>query len=197
MTHMWNSTTGTIHLKSVDNFPVPNFKSFYPGFDMLGKHFKIRNIKNQKLSRHYTICNVMRPTYYKALVKSLSENDNQSFERHFLDSTDKPIQTFTIKNYNQILGLSSTFYNNYYGNKQFEVAGPFGKGLGPDSEGIHVAFAAGTGVLTFMDLVALVGINNLAKRNESNDFRRSLINFSAELPSAFQKDSKGIIGQTF
>jgi len=84
-----------------------------------------------------------------------------------------------------------------YSRKIFEVAGPFGKGLCPDSEGIHVAFAAGTGALTFMDLVALIGINNLAKRNESKDFRRSLINFSAELPQATQTDSKGVIGHSF
>lgn len=91
MTFMWNSSTGTIFLKSIENYPVANFKSFYPGFDMLGKHFKIRCISNKKLNRHYTICNVMRPTYYNSLVKSLRENDNNSFEKHLLDSSDKPI----------------------------------------------------------------------------------------------------------
>jgi hypothetical protein len=91
MTHMWNSTTGTIYLKSTDGAPVQNFKSFYPGFDMLGKHFKLRSTSNQKLNRHYTICNVMRPTYYQALVKSLRNGDDSDFGRHLLDSTDKPI----------------------------------------------------------------------------------------------------------
>ena len=100
MTYMWNKTTGTVFLKSIDNYPVVNFKSFYPGFDMLGKHFKLRCVSDKKLNRHYTICNVMRPTYYQALVRSLKENDNNSFEKHLLDSSDKPIQTFTIKNYN-------------------------------------------------------------------------------------------------
>ena len=40
---------------------------------------------------------------------------------------------------------------------RFRLKGPLGKGLGlPDTyaEGIYVAFAAGTGVLVFMDLVA-------------------------------------------
>lgn len=64
MTYMWNKTTGTVFLKSIDNYPVVNFKSFYPGFDMLGKHFKLRCVSDKKLNRHYTICNVMRPTYY-------------------------------------------------------------------------------------------------------------------------------------
>lgn len=43
LTHMWNSTTGTIFLKSKDKAVVPNFKGFFPGLDMIGKHFKIRS----------------------------------------------------------------------------------------------------------------------------------------------------------
>jgi hypothetical protein len=91
--------------------PVQNFKSFYPGFDMLGKHFKLRSTRNSNHNRHYTICNVMRPTYYHALVKSLRSGDDSDFGRHLLDSSDKPIQSFTIKNYNQFLGLSKKFYD--------------------------------------------------------------------------------------
>ena len=36
-----------------------------------------------------------------------------------------------------------------------------GKGLGLQKDGIHVAFVGGTGVLTFMDLVALLIRQNL------------------------------------
>lgn len=199
MTHMWNSTTGTIYLKSTDGVPVHNFKSFYPGFDMIGKHFKLRSSSNQNLNRHYTICNVMRPTYYHALVKSLRNGDDSDFGRHLLDSSDKPIQSFTIKNYNQILGLSKKFYDPSHSGRTFEVAGPFGKGLCPESEGIHLAFAAGTGALTFMDLVALIGINNLAKRGEIQDYRKSLINYSTRLPSIKEvtDEEKVVIGHSF
>jgi hypothetical protein len=118
----------------------------------------------------------MRPTYYRALVKSLNVGDDSEFGRQLLDSSDKPIQSFTIKNYNQILGLSKKFYEHNV--RAFEVSGPFGKGLAPESEGIHLAFAAGTGALTFMDLVALIGINNLAKRGATQDLKKSLINYS-------------------
>ena len=45
--------------------------------------------------------------------------------------------------------------------QRLEVSGPFGKGLQVESEGIHVAFAAGTGVLPFMDLVAQIALFNL------------------------------------
>jgi len=45
--------------------------------------------------------------------------------------------------------------------QKFEVSGPFGKGLQVESEGVHIAFAAGTGALTFMDLVAQIALFNL------------------------------------
>ena len=39
--------------------------------------------------------------------------------------------------------------------------GPMGKGLSVQSEGIHIAFAGGTGALTFVDLVAHLALENL------------------------------------
>jgi hypothetical protein len=36
------------------------------------------------------------------------------------------------------------------------LTGPIGKGLMVEENGVHVAFAAGTGILTFMDLIAAV-----------------------------------------
>ena len=63
------------------------------------------------------------------------------------------IFSFTVKNYKKPFGVSMKFYEDRI-NLKLEVSGPFGKGLQVESEGIHIAFAAGTGVLTFMDLVA-------------------------------------------
>lgn len=40
-----------------------------------------------------------------------------------------------------------------------------GKGLNPQQSGVHVAFAAGTGVLTFMDFVANIALRALEKTN--------------------------------
>jgi hypothetical protein len=95
------------------------------------------------------------------------------------------------------MGLSKKFFDATYTNRTFEVSGPFGKGLSPDSEGIHLAFAAGTGALTFMDLVALIGINNLAKRGEIQDYKKSLINFSTRFPTVIQEEEKIVIGPSF
>jgi NAD(P)H-flavin reductase len=49
--------------------------------------------------------------------------------------------------------------------KDFEVSGPFGKGLVSKEEGTHIAFAAGTGILSFLDLVAYIALKNLKKKS--------------------------------
>jgi hypothetical protein len=54
--------------------PVPNFKRFYPGQTMFGKHFTIRAMTGSKPTRHYTICNSMQPDVYQKLVSSLRED---------------------------------------------------------------------------------------------------------------------------
>ena len=52
-------------------------------------------------------------------------------------------------------------------NDRFEVKGPMGFGLRPKASGHHMVFAAGTGVLCFVDLVA-----ELARVNKG--YRESL-----------------------
>ena len=56
----------------------------------------------------------------------------------------------TIKNY-KVGGLSEVLKEGQI----FDLQGPMGKGLGlsPTSVGNHVAFAAGTGILVYIDLV--------------------------------------------
>ena len=42
MTEMWNNTTGTVYLKATEQVKIANFRSFFPGLEMIGKHFKVR-----------------------------------------------------------------------------------------------------------------------------------------------------------
>ena len=44
------------------------------------------------------------------------------------------------------------------------IKGPMGKGLGIRPTGVHVAFAAGTGVLVFLDLVTRIILHNTGLR---------------------------------
>ena len=80
---------------------------------------------------------------------------------------------FCIKNYRQLKGLSFRFFSDQA--KDFEVSGPFGKGLVNKEEGTHIAFAAGTGVLCFVDLVAYIALKNLRTKSRESIQKQSFI----------------------
>jgi len=91
-------------------------------------------------------------------LKLLNEKNSNSnivseFPTGLLSKNDSSQMTFVVKDYRNPAGLSSMI-NNGGDNDRFEVRGPFGHGLKPSSSGVHIAFAAGTGVLCFVDLVA-------------------------------------------
>ena len=52
--------------------------------------------------------------------------------------------------------MSARFFGGAGARDEYRLTGPLGKGLGltTTSKGVHLAFAAGTGVLVFMDLIA-------------------------------------------
>jgi len=74
-----------------------------------------------------------------------------------LNEQDEPEHlTLTVKDYSSTQNpncLSKMIHN---GDNQFSIKGPLGKGLAipHEANGLYIAFAAGTGVLVFMDLVA-------------------------------------------
>ena len=61
--------------ESVTKEPVPNFKGFYNGFNFMGKHFLVRDLQGgaRGVTRHYTICNAMRPSIYEAYIAALQD----------------------------------------------------------------------------------------------------------------------------
>jgi len=63
-----------------------------------------------------------------------------------------------VKNYGQLKGVSTALHNKQ---ARYEVTVPMVKGLMVKPKGIHVAFAAGTGVLVFVDLVMQVALANM------------------------------------
>ena len=87
---------------------------------------------------------------YNALIECLKTKSNV-FPKELLQDTDTI--AISIKNYNLENGLSQKFYNDSH--RIFEIAGQYGKGLmiNNDSNRVYFAFAAGTGVLVFIDLV--------------------------------------------
>ena len=73
--------------------------------------------------------------------------------------------TLTVKEYDEVNGLSKNIARNF-STASFKVSGPMGKGLQPSSSGLHVAFAAGTGVLVFIDLVAYLTRQSFGIKSE-------------------------------
>jgi NAD(P)H-flavin reductase len=57
-----------------------------------------------------------------------------------------------IKKYPFPGALSSVLHDSPH--KNYVIKGPYGMGLGlnPESEGLHIAFVGGTGILPFLDL---------------------------------------------
>lgn len=82
---------------------------------------------------------------------------------------------FCIKNYRHPKGLSAEIHKENQGtNARFEIKGPMGHGLKAKKSGVHVVFAAGTGVLCFVDLVAAM-IQDKLLLNGSNTNKESII----------------------
>ena len=81
----------------------------------------------------------------------MKEDSGDNFDTRLLRNDDKNSMMFTIKNYGR--GVSGKVHT-VLDDRRFEVKGPIGKGLKVQPTGVHIAFAAGTGVLCFVDLVA-------------------------------------------
>jgi hypothetical protein len=126
----------------------PVFKHFYADWRMLGKHFRVQDAKNLALSRHYTIANVMIPHIYDEYLKALKASS--PLAPSVFDVSDQNCRYLVVKNYKK--GLSKQLCGDL--SQQFILSGPYGLGLLEKTDGLHIAFAAGTGVLVFMDLVA-------------------------------------------
>jgi hypothetical protein len=95
MTEMWNTTTGTVYLRAFESVKIGNFRSFFPGLEMIGKHFKVKSCNTvsvdavtgklrwelyetgRDVNRHYTICNVMRRSFYEPLLDCLTTGNSR------------------------------------------------------------------------------------------------------------------------
>ena len=94
----------------------------------------------------------------------MKDGQAKPIKNEILEDQSQGEITVTIKNYNFDEGLSVKFHR-MIADKVFEFKGPMGKGLDIHSKGVHVAFAAGTGVLVFIDLVAHLIRKNLKLMN--------------------------------
>ena len=140
----------------------------------MGKHFTVQahsmDMNSRSITasnkRHYTVANAMIPAHYQQYIDALSDEsiqDNGRGAPEFQPEHQAGKAYLTVKNYSQFDGLSKEIHqqaSDVSGENSkrtiFRLAGPMGQGLGAEQQGIHVAFCAGTGVLAFIDLVALI-----------------------------------------
>jgi hypothetical protein len=181
-----NEKTATFIFKSTKAESVFNWMNYYPDLGMIGKHFLISSrLNRRRIHRHYTIANCMRQDIYENLREEIKsqqdslENGQMShvnINPNILDASEQDNVAMTLKTYDIPNGLSTLIHN---GKQQaiYHIKGPMGKGLGlsPSSKGVHVAFAAGTGVLVYIDIVARLILQLLQRIPEdqmlSTDFK--------------------------
>ena len=171
-------------------------KQYYDDFEYLGKHYMVsacteefENVDVQntfnvaKVRRHYTISNCMRKNFYDRIMMAcdayLNDKDvSQVLESRHLDEmsfSESSELSLTIKDYQVPMGISKQFFDKKLTKQAYEIKGPMGKGLGlnAESQGVHMAFAAGTGILVFVDVVARLILSSLEVIHESQRFHPS------------------------
>ena len=125
----------------------------------------------------------MRKEIYNGILRLVNEkNQEKTLEIQGLISeiialNNTKTLCLTMKNYNHSNGLSAYVYNSIHNHNQdatnkekFEIKGPLGAGLELQPTGTYVGFAAGTGVLVFLDLVAHLILRLVANNGEINIF---------------------------
>jgi hypothetical protein len=138
------------------NFRVPASTSV----ETIGKHYLFRSINNPQVRRHYTVSSCMKPDTYKEYLNAINQFKNKAAQISFNDrvlveNSGSNEIIFTAKNYNIVGGLSQLMHTAGQ-NERYEVKALLGKGLNLQKDGVHVAFTGGTGILVFVDLVALL-----------------------------------------
>jgi len=189
-----NKLTRSFFLETMDKEPRLNYKSYYPGMKYLTRHFWIRNMDTPTTIRHYTTCNAMATEFYKELVRVLKDPSQvQTFKKNLLNTADGNTMVFTIKNYKKTGGLSYRFFETDQ-RAEYEIKGPMGKGLAPESKGIHLAFAAGTGNLCFVDMIAHIALAELGLLTDEDNLngRIDTQGFQMHLYASFPSKAEAV-----
>ncbi|CAI2385131.1 unnamed protein product [Moneuplotes crassus] len=168
------------------------YKVIVPGISSFGRHYLIHS-EDQKVSRYYTICNVMNseiyPVYINAIDKILG---NQTEGEVTLDNVEEISQNLqlVIKFYDQSKKGLTRLLANVQDRDEFIISKPLGKGLDLRPEaisGTNVLFLGGTGVLPFLDLFAYLARMVIRDNSPSDSLIRN-----EEFDECF-KDSKFIV----
>ena len=134
--------------------------------DWFGFYFIVSLSSNPQLKRNYSLALCMNPQYIELTMSMIKFFDEAMIE---IELPKKPfsspidmnprngILSLFIKDYNNSQSLSTTLHvgNKLSTEMEIEIEGPCGKGLGltRQSKGTNIIFAAGTGIIPFLDLL--------------------------------------------
>ena len=168
------------HIKMVYHVGFGNSKTlvkmFFPGTEMLGRHYIINSMQNQ-ICRYYTICNAMHtkvfPQYLSCFDSVLEEKQiSRQFEtfEDICGAWDDKLE-LVLKYYEQSKNGITKQLLNENKDDRFFISGPLSRGydLSEDNmKGTTLIFVGGTGVLPFMDVFAymarrIINKNDLSK----------------------------------
>ena len=142
------------------SFSILNHKAvnYAAGVEWIGKHFRLTaTIAGRKVRRYYSLVLCLTPkarTRWIASAQSMGQ-DLPSVPQQTKqgDTGETECVELVVKRYDQ--GVFSSFIHAMKVGEEVEARGPLGPGLRltKTSTGKHLALAAGTGVLPFLDLV--------------------------------------------
>ena len=102
----------------------------------------------------------MIPEVYQQLIKLCADTQNgtpTTFNTDLLNSTHKDSFYVTFKDYQTKTGVSRRMGNQSPDTQPVWFAkGPMGMGLQINKNGHNIAFTGGTGILVFLDIVAML-----------------------------------------
>jgi len=102
--------------------------------------------------------------YNSGLSASKIEFNNNLTTEHLQN-----IACITVKNHYFKKGLSAVLHSATETGHQLRLRGPVGKGLAVRNTGTHVAFAAGMGALSFLDLASHLARRHLGQLREEEE----------------------------
>jgi len=141
---------------SIRNHKVNNSPT---GVDWMGKHFRLTAvIAGQKVRRYYSMAICLSVGVRNRWIGSMQSlgHDVDTVEFVRRAETDEDYMELVVKRYEK--GRFSSFIHDMTVGERVEARGPIGPGLrlATTSTGQHLAIAAGTGVLPFLDLIHLL-----------------------------------------
>lgn len=97
------------------------------------------------------------------VIKYQGAEKKHKFNQELFNTNDTNSIHLAIKNFNLKNGLSKRIFDPKSKTHKYSITGPLGKGLGITSKstGTHFVFAAGIGVLAFIDLIARMILQQL------------------------------------